>query len=214
MDMHETAQPEAVMTANQPDNEGAPQEHFLTVRYNKQDKPLSREEAAEYAQKGLNYDKVSERLAQANEKLGAYENVTALASELAARNGITEAAALDLIWQKLSDERDRQAGVNSQLEAFMKEHPNVDPLTLPRAVLDAWKDGTPLTTAYAQMLQNQELLRETNARNAEASMGGATGMGAATPRPISHDAIKTMSSAELERNHSRIWAFLTGQKET
>jgi hypothetical protein len=44
-------------------------------------------------------------------------------------------------------------------------------------------------------------------------MGGAIGMGAAAPRPISEDAIKLMSKAELGRNHSRIWAFLTGQKE-
>ena len=80
--MDELTQPQVVQAANQPGSaaasgEGAQEsasgtsgqaqgkaadQPFLTVRYNKQDKPLSREEAATYAQKGMNYDKLAGRL--------------------------------------------------------------------------------------------------------------------------------------------------------
>jgi hypothetical protein len=43
-------------------------------------------------------------------------------------------------------------------------------------------------------------------------MGGAGSMGAATPQPITDEAIQAMSPAELDRNHGRIWAYLTGKK--
>ena len=43
-------------------------EPFLTVKYNKQEKNLSRDEAREYAQKGMNYDKVSKRLNETAQK--------------------------------------------------------------------------------------------------------------------------------------------------
>jgi hypothetical protein len=227
--MFDMAQPQAVDTANQPiqsedaavngTQEGAQEldnAAFLTVRYNKEELPLSREAAAVYAQKGLNYDKVSGRLEKAQELLTAYEDIGAAARDYAHKNGISEAEALAAIKERLDVERQNQSSVNAQLDEFLKAHPDIDPRALPEAVIHAWKNGTPLITAYAQM-KERELMREharqTNARNTEASMGGAIGMGAAAPRPMTEDAIKMMSSAELDRNHSRIWAFLTGQKE-
>jgi len=227
--MFDMAQPQAVDMANQPkQNEDAAvsgteqsaqeQENaaFLTVRYNKEELPLSREAVAEYAQKGLNYDKLSGRLEKAQELLTTYEDIGAAAKDYANRNGINEAEALTAIKQRLDDEHQKQSSVNAQLDEFLKAHPDVDPRSLPEAVIHAWKNSTPLIAAYEQM-KEKELMREharqTNARNTAASMGGAIGMGAAAPRPMTEDAIKMMSSAELDRNHSRIWAFLTGQKE-
>lgn len=227
--MFDMAQPQAVDTANQPkqkedaavsgtEESAQNQENaaFLTVRYNKEELPLSREAAAEYAQKGLNYDKLSGRLEKAQELLTTYEDIGAAAKDYASRNGINEAEALTAIKQRLDDEHQKQSSVNAQLDEFLKAHPDVDPRALPEAVIHAWKNGMPLIAAYEQM-KEKELMREharqTNARNTAASMGGAIGMGAVAPRPMTEDAIKMMSSTELDRNHSRIWAFLTGQKE-
>lgn len=215
--MFDMAQPEAVDTANQPKEASAEQESaFLTVRYNKEQMPLSREAAAEYAQKGLNYDKVSGRLEKANELLTAYEDIAAAAKDLAHNNGLSESDALTAIKQRLNDEQKKQAAINRQLDTFLQSYPDIDARALPASVVEAWRTGTPLLEAYNSMREHEqqlEMARQTNVQNTALSMGGAVGSGAASPRPITEDGIKMMSSAELESNHSRIWAFLTGQKE-
>ena len=222
--MLDMAQPQAVDTANQP--EGAPvindaqqsgerDDAFLMVRYNKDELPLSREAAAKFAQKGLNYDKLSGKLEKAQELLAAYQDIGEAAKDYARINGISELDALAAIKMRLAGEQQKQAAVSKQLDEFLQAHPDVDPRVLPVTVVDAWRNGTPLIEAYDSMRkqeQQRELARQTNAQNTALSMGGAVGTGAAAPRPITEDGIKLMSSAELEKNHSRIWAFLTGQK--
>jgi hypothetical protein len=225
--MDETALPQAgMMPANQPDmeSEAAPQTMgdaatgdeapFLTVRYNKEERPLSREAAAEYAQKGLNYDKVSGRLAEAEQRLAGYGELETLAKDYAQRRGIAATEAVKAL--RTSLEGDAQVMVNAQLRAFMKAFPEENPRQLPDAVMANWKRGVPLSEAYlshkAAELEKQLKAHETNVRNAAVSMGGATGSGDAAQKPLSDDAIARMSPAELERNHGRIWAYLTGKK--
>jgi hypothetical protein len=188
---------------------------FLTVRYNKEERPLTREAAAEYAQKGLNYDKISGRLSEAEKKLAGYGELETLAKGYAQRRGLPDAEALAALKGTLAG--DAQAQVNAQLAAFMKAYPREDPHGLPPAVMDEWKRGVPLKEAYlshkAAELEQRMQTHQTNARNAAASMGGASGTGDATQRPLSDDTIARMSPAELERNHSRIWAYLTGKRQ-
>ncbi len=216
--MEETAQPQA-QTANQPYTQTGTEEQeeaFLTVRYNKEELPLSREAAAEYAQKGLNYDKINGRLKEVSQKAEEYSDISSLARDMAQKTGVTEKEALVALRQKISEESEKQSAVNTQLEDFIKAYPDTDPLALPNSVIDEWKSGVPLCDAYAAYAlaaHRQTQVRQTNALNAAASMGGAQGTGAAAPKPLSKDVIAHMSPAELEKNHSRIWAFLTGQKE-
>jgi len=227
--MDETALPQAeAMPANQPDMEGtyeaAPETAgdaaqgseapFLTVRYNKAERPLTREAAAEYAQKGLNYDKVNGRLSEAEQKLSDYGEMLELARSYAQRHGIADEEALGAL--KTSLEGDAQEMVEAQLKAFMKAYPDENPRDLPVAVMANWKRGVPLTEAYlsykADELENKLQAYETNARNAAASMGGVLGTGDAAQKPLSNETIARMSPAELERNHGRIWAYLTGKR--
>jgi hypothetical protein len=241
--MDEMTQPQVSQEANQPENTGSPEtgekaqpnaagkgeqarneagEPFLTVRYNKQEKPLSREEAAVYAQKGMNYDKVSEKLKAADSTLKTMGELKTLAAEYAAKKGISEAEAPGAIRSAL-DGTDMQAVVNAQLDAFLAAHPDIDPRKLPDAVLAEWKRGVPLKEAYyahlvkalsakAQAMERDARARAANESNAAASMGGAGSMGAPHPQAITDEAILAMSPAELEKNHARIWAYLTGQK--
>ncbi len=225
--MDETALPQAEeMPASQPepDTQAAPQTTgeavageapFLTVRYNKEERPLTREAAAEYAQKGLNYDKVNGRLSEAAQKLNEYGELAALAKGYARRRGLPEAEALGAL--KGSLEGDAQAVINAQLKTFMQTYPEQDPRRLPESVMAEWRCGVPLKEAYLSYrtaeLEKQLGARQTNARNAAASMGGALGTGDAAQRPLSEEAIARMSPGDLERNHSRIWAYLTGKKQ-
>mgnify|MGYP000976989774 CR=1 FL=1 len=223
--MDETALPQAETTANQPDTgEAAPyateaaaqtdEAPFLTVRYNKQERPLTREAAVEYAQKGLNYDKVSERLAETAKKLDEYRELEALARGYAQRRGLPDTEGVAAL--RASLEEDAQAMIAAQLKAFMRAFPNENPRELPPAVMDSWKRGVPLTEAYlayrAAELEKRLKSYEASARNAAMSMGSATGSGDAAEKPLTDEVIARMTPAELERNHSRIWAYLTGKR--
>lgn len=72
MDENNVYQPETEIQANQPTDEGvqtpteqpAEQPWTLPVQYNKEQRELTREQAVEYAQKGMNYDKVYGRLSE------------------------------------------------------------------------------------------------------------------------------------------------------
>jgi hypothetical protein len=225
--MFDTAQPQAGEPANQPvieaaateadgkeggslyDSVGsggdvAPDEPFMTVRYNKEERPLSKEEAVAYAQKGMNYDKLQGRMKEMAGKLSEYEQGSRPADE--AGNG----------------EEEKQAIVDAQLESFMRRNPRVDPRELPASVLDAWKRGVPLSEAYLEHeseqlaarikdMEKAEAQAEANRANAEASMGSAASSGATRGRQISEEAIRGMTAEELDRNHERIWAYLTNR---
>jgi len=184
------------------------------VRYNKQERPLTREAAVEYAQKGLNYDKVSERLAETAKKLDEYRELEALARGYAQRRGLPDTEGVAAL--RASLEEDAQAMIAAQLKAFMRAFPNENPRELPPAVMDSWKRGVPLTEAYlayrAAELEKRLKSYEASARNAAMSMGSATGSGDAAEKPLTDEVIARMTPAELERNHSRIWAYLTGKR--
>ncbi len=219
--MYETAQPQAGEPANQPDvisapdseseerqafmdeedrSEQTPDEPFMTVRYNKQDKPLSKEEAVTYAQKGMNYDKLQERLKEVSAKLSGYESA-----------GLTAGRASD-----------KQAVIDGQLESFMRGNPGVDPRKLPESVIAAWKRGVPLSEAFishqAQTLsakigdmEKASAQAEVNRKNNAASMGGAVSNAPARAKAINEESIRSMTCEELDKNHERIWACLTGK---
>ncbi len=235
--MDEMTQPQVVEEANQPNitsgdaaiggtteigQDWGSDTPFLTIRYNKQDKPLSREEAAVYAQKGMNYDKLSEKLKAADDQLKRLNGLDVSAKHTtqdAIPKGELQGAE---VWAG-STEQEIQAEVSAQLDAFVEAYPDVDPGALPKAVLNAWKRGIPLREAYdsnqinelagrLREMERQTRAKEANESNAAASMGGAGNVGAVHPQPITDEAIQTMSPAELEKNHARIWAYLTGDK--
>lgn len=222
--MFDTAQPQAAGTANQPEeiaavpesgesgspengsfleNDTANEEPFMTVRYNKEDKPLTKEEAIVYAQKGMNYDKLQERLKETAAKLSEYEKTGYRQS-----GGDTEEA--------------KQPLIDAQLDSFMRGNPGVDPRKLPESVLSAWKRGIPLNEAYLahqaqelafkiRQMEREAAQAEANRKNGAASMGSVASSGSTRGKALSEDSIRNMTPAELEKNHERIWAYLTGK---
>lgn len=200
---------------------------FLTVKYNKEQMPLSKEAAVTYAQKGMNYDKLSARLSAADEKLSIYESddffkiAQAYSNKSGRPIGDVMVSMRAQVQNIHGGPNDNQALIDAQLKSFMRAYPQVDPRRLPEGVLDAWSTGVPLSEAFlayqggayrdAATERKTRLAREkTNRRNADASMGQPKSRGRAHERPLSDDAIRTMSPRELDRNHERIWAYLTG----
>ena len=66
----------------------------LTVKYNGSRRQLSREEAVAYAQKGMNYDKIHDKL-KAYEENGAMKRAYSLLEDLSARYGVSPEEYLD-----------------------------------------------------------------------------------------------------------------------
>lgn len=212
--MLETTQPQVDDSANQPDivdgfeeggNESAVQdENFMTIRYNKENLPLSKDAATTYAQKGMNYDKLSAKLEKANAKLSEYDEILKQGDDLDMNSA-------------------KQEIVDGQLGDFIQRNPGVDPRRLPKSVLNNWSKGVSLNEAFlsyqtgeyrvqANRMAREIEQRDINAKNAEASMGKPQSKGSAQQQELSDAVIKNMSSAELERNHKRIWTYLTGSK--
>lgn len=151
---------------------------FLNIKYNKEEKALSQEEAIELAQKGMNYDKVTGKLDEMKkyqdmvsklaEKQGysleEYENQMEVweqekIKEDYINQGIPETMVDEFIEAKrLKDELNAQKTEQEQndkiyadieaLETFVGKE--IDVKQLPDEVLNAWLgNGIPLQYAYA-----------------------------------------------------------------
>ena len=265
-EVKETAQPTATETEQQP-TATAETTFELEVKYNKESKKLTREEAVEFAQKGMNYDKLQARLKEIDteleslkkplepltQKLGKKPNE--VAEYFARQYKIAEDAKLARAQGKSTEdvtafreEREARQAAEAKANAletaeqtrqrhlqeasdFQTEFPNVDIQNLPEEVKENWlNSGKPLNEAYrifsyaakeAELTALQERIRtmesqqkaaEINAENA-ATAPGKLGEGATAEQPLTEKAISEMTPAELEKNHSKIWAYLTGAKK-
>ena len=163
---------------------------FLNIKYNKEDMALTQEQAIELAQKGMNYDKIMDKLHQAENNVGMqYLN------ELAQRNGATieelvnywrvqeEQAQLNQLiqnnipeeyakeilenrkfreeQQRLQRENAAKERQNLEFNEFFNAFPNVKPEEIPNSVWEANNNGIPLKFAYMQY-ENQQLLNKIN----------------------------------------------------
>jgi len=157
--------------------------HFKDV---KKLKDFTPDELKEYVQKGLDYDRVKEQRKQFEEKsneLGTFEKLATeygySAKEFAemlhnnrmqsrAENNETtlefEQRAYELEQkarqiEAYETEQKNKSAQTEQIDAFIREYPNVDPNALPKEVYEAVLNGESLKQAYA-VHQNKQLQAE------------------------------------------------------
>lgn len=95
--------------ANDKQAEEQPQtDDFLDIRYNKENVRLNREQAIEYAQKGMNYDKLNERFTGLNSKI----------EKLARDNGLTADEFLDRL-----EQTQWSYEVSKEMDALKEQYP-------------------------------------------------------------------------------------------
>lgn len=87
------------------------EEPFLTIRYNKEDKGLTREDAITYAQKGMNYDHLNDK----------YTNLSNRLSELAGMNGMQLDAYLD----SLSNAQ-KNLAISKEMKSLRQAYPGAE----------------------------------------------------------------------------------------
>ena len=86
-------------------------EPVLTIRYNKEDKGLTREDAITYAQKGMNYDKL-------------YDNYTSLSNRLNELAGMND-MNLDSYLDSLSNAQ-RNLAINKEMRSLKETYPGAE----------------------------------------------------------------------------------------
>lgn len=91
--------------------EATEEEPFMTIRYNKEDKRLSRDESIELAQKGMNYDHLQ----------GKYETLNNQLLQLAQMNGMDVAQYLESLNQMQTN-----YAINQEVKALKEQYPNSD----------------------------------------------------------------------------------------
>lgn len=92
--------------------EAKAEEPFLTVRYDKEDKNLSRDEAVTYAQKGMNYDRM----------YGKYQELNDRINSLAELNGMSVDEYID----SLNTVQTNYA-VSKEVQELKNTYPNAEP---------------------------------------------------------------------------------------
>ena len=84
-------------------------EPFLTIRYDKEDRNLSQEEAKEYAQKGMNYDRLQ----------GKYDDLNSRIDRLAKMNDLS----VDEFLNKLDDTQ-MEFMVSNEIDSLKEQYPD------------------------------------------------------------------------------------------
>jgi len=91
--------------------EAEAEEPFLTVRYDKEDKNLSKDEAVTYAQKGMNYDRMYGKYQELNDRLTA----------LAEMNGMDVNGYLDSL-----NTAQTNYAISKEVQELKEQYPNAD----------------------------------------------------------------------------------------
>ena len=162
--MSKTAEPQAVETKTAPEVE-----QMVKVKYNHEEKEIPLSEAITLAQKGMNYDKMTDReqatadkLKNIESKLTQYEQaeeqrtLTQKATALAEKDGIPPEIAQQLVEaQRRADKAEQQnttlksqSAVDNQIQSFVKARPDVNLAEIPDEVLETAKRTGDLLVAY------------------------------------------------------------------
>ena len=185
----ETAQPQA---------EEMPQQDFLKVKYNHEERNLNHDEAKELAQLGLYHrEKFQENVEQykyfedlarknnmtLNDLVSYYKNQEeqSAISEIMDYNEVTEDVAAELLEaRRMKEELERhkeeaanQQRVAAEINDFMSVFPGIEPQNLPAEVLAQYQAGTPLKYAYMEYqfknLNQQNQIMKQNEINRKAA---------------------------------------------
>lgn len=168
-----------VQTEEQQEMTQEEQQAFLKVKYNKEEIALDEEKAREFAQKGMNYDKVQERLQQleSDPRLSFVENMAqqygmtpeqyieavqqeqekARLDELVQKN-IPEDIAKEVLesrkfreqYQTEKQQQEEQVRTQADYNAFLGKYPDINPKDIPQSVWDEVNQGESLVNAYTK----------------------------------------------------------------
>lgn len=139
--VEETEEPEDTPTEGNKE-ETTELEPFITIRYNKEDKKLSREEAITMAQKGMNYDKIH----------GQFNELTNRINDLAQMNGMDVESYLN----SLNDMQVNYA-IQQEMKSLKEKYPNSDEALLKEIAAKHVNERLEQSKAQVAQTQNSEV---------------------------------------------------------
>lgn len=110
-DGEQVEEPQEEPKETETETESVDNDDFLTIRYNKEDKNLTKDEAIALSQKGMNYDKVK----------AEYDSLNGKIDQLARMNGMTN----DEFMNKLFDMQTEFA-MNKEMQTLKEQYPNAE----------------------------------------------------------------------------------------
>ena len=225
--------PEAGAASNQEVGKGKEGEAFLNIKFLQEEKVLSKEEAIELAQIGLNYrERVKDKYESLKTQVEQRKAQDAFLDSFLEEHGYStfEDYQHDLEVQKIIDKEklprkaaeDVYEGRKARLEKqkadkqkadmamFIKKYPDVKADTIPKSVWADYHAGTPLVAAYAvyeaeQIRKENEILKE-NMSNAKASTGSLKNKGSESREEglLSEEQVRAMSTKEVYANYELV----------
>lgn len=129
-------------------------------------KDIPKDELKALVQKGMNHDRINEKLTQANESLSQL-------SDLATSYGMDLKGLIDTLFDNYFDQTAEREGITKEqvkakyeqgkknaeqkmYDRFIQSFPNVKGEQIPESVWQAVKDGEDLTSAYRNHLNDQQ----------------------------------------------------------
>ncbi len=182
----------------------------LCVKYNGEELSLSHEEAVTYAQKGMNYDKIYERLKKLEGSLPPRDGASPNDEDFRRQSGQNQSI------------NEQEFKLYQQKEEFFRNHPDVRelPVTVLQtaqnwnlSIEQAWR----MTSGYdALTKQNADLSRKLliateQLQNQNRSTGSARDRGEPQSFPFS---VSRMSMEEYEKHRDAIWRDLAKSRRT
>lgn len=158
-DLTEYTNDEETSEENVKETETAPQEtpseSFLKVKYDKQDRDLTKDEAVAYAQKGMNYDRLNEHYSKLNEQ---FNTMNARLEELASQVGLDVGAYLTKL-----GEAQANFEVNKRLNELKATYPQADEALLKQLAQNDVEKARALKLAEQQTkIQQSDLAQRGN----------------------------------------------------
>ena len=123
-------------------------EPFMTIKYNSEEKGLSKEEAITMAQKGMNYDKIHDNYEAMKGDYNAIKPIHDQLSKLAEENGMDLASYV----QSLQDMQTNHA-VSQELKALKEQYPTTDEALLEEIAKKRVADAVNARKQEAQQAQ-------------------------------------------------------------
>jgi hypothetical protein len=218
--------------------ESTPQENVFTVKYNKEEVQVPYEQAPDYIQKGLNYEKVQTRATEYEQHLNRIAQLSGYQTHDELIEAVAEAerqqerqqyeeAGIDpdkfnQLIEKHPDiqfareqraKQEADARFNSEVNAFFEKHPDIKPNDIPNEV---WaireQEGLPLIHAYRSHMFDNVRQQSEQAAIQKLQQNNLTSPGSLSGGDVSHKT--NVSSMGKNDFQSLVDKVLRGETKT
>lgn len=133
------------------ENDSNSDEPFMTIKYNSEEKGLSKEEAITMAQKGMNYDKINTNYNNMKTEFDAMKPIYDQFSKLAEESGMDVGSYIESL-----QNMQKNYAISKEVEALKAQYPTTDTALLEEIARKRVEDNARANAQLAQQNANNE----------------------------------------------------------